>query len=57
MVLVATAVGLDVRYLPFIFAIDAFLDMFRTSTNVLGDSVGALVVDYLEEHLRSSAVA
>ena len=48
MVLVATAVGLDVRFLPFIFAIDAFLDMFRTSTNVLGDSVGAVVIDRLE---------
>ena len=44
MVLVATAVGLPVYYIPFIFAVDAFLDMFRTSTNVLGDSVGAAVV-------------
>jgi Na+/H+-dicarboxylate symporter len=48
MVLVATAVGLDVRFLPFIFAIDAFLDMFRTAAYVLGDSVGAVVVDRLE---------
>jgi len=48
MVLVATAVGLDVRFLPFIFAIDAFLDMFRTSTNVMGDSVGAVVIDRFE---------
>ena len=48
MVLVATAVGLDVRFLPFIFAIDAFLDMFRTSTNVMGDAVGAVVIDKVE---------
>jgi len=32
-------------YLPFIFSVDAFLDMFRTSTNVMGDSVGAVVID------------
>ncbi len=48
MVLVATAVHLPVYYLPFIFAVDAFLDMFRTSTNVLGDAVGAVVVDRFE---------
>jgi Na+/H+-dicarboxylate symporter len=48
MVLVATAVRLPVYYLPFIFAVDAFLDMFRTSTNVMGDAVGAVVVDRFE---------
>ena len=49
MVLVATAVGLPIKFLPFIFAIDAFLDMFRTSTNVMGDSVGAVVINRLEK--------
>jgi Na+/H+-dicarboxylate symporter len=48
MVIVATAVGLPIYYIPMIFAVDAFLDMFRTSTNVLGDSVGAIVVNRLE---------
>jgi Na+/H+-dicarboxylate symporter len=48
MVLVASAVGLPIYYLPLIFAVDAFLDMFRTSTNVLGDTVGALVINNLE---------
>jgi solute carrier family 1 (high affinity glutamate transporter) protein 1 len=48
MVLVATAVHLPVYYLPFIFAVDAFLDMFRTSTNVMGDAVGAVVVNRFE---------
>ncbi|MDF1700316.1 MAG: dicarboxylate/amino acid:cation symporter [Planctomycetota bacterium] len=48
MVLVATAVHLPVYYLPFIFAVDAFLDMFRTSTNVMGDAIGAVVVDRFE---------
>ena len=47
MVLVANAVGLDVKYIGMLFAIDAFLDMFRTSTNVVGDSIGAVVVDRL----------
>ena len=44
MVLVANAVGLDTKYIVLIFAVDAFLDMFRTSTNVMGDSVGAVVI-------------
>ncbi|MCZ6786952.1 MAG: cation:dicarboxylase symporter family transporter, partial [Planctomycetota bacterium] len=44
MVLVANAVGLDVGYIGLIFAVDAFLDMFRTSTNVMGDAVGSVVV-------------
>ena len=47
MVLVANAVGLDVKYIGMLFAVDAFLDMFRTSTNVTGDSIGAVVVDRL----------
>ncbi|MBN1844108.1 MAG: dicarboxylate/amino acid:cation symporter [Sedimentisphaerales bacterium] len=45
MVLVAQAVGLSVEYIPMIFAVDALLDMFRTSTNVLGDSVGSVIID------------
>jgi solute carrier family 1 (high affinity glutamate transporter) protein 1/solute carrier family 1 (high affinity glutamate transporter) protein 3 len=48
MVLVASAVHLPVYYIPLIFAVDAFLDMFRTSTNVLGDAVGSVVVNRLE---------
>jgi Na+/H+-dicarboxylate symporter len=50
MVLVASAVHLPIYYIPLIFAVDAFLDMFRTSTNVLGDSIGAIVVNRLERH-------
>ena len=45
MVLVATAVGLDVQYIALIFAVDAFLDMFRTSTNVMGDCAVAVTVN------------
>lgn len=49
MVLVANAVGLPEYYLVYIFSVDALLDMFRTSTNVMGDAVGAVVVNRLEE--------
>lgn len=45
MVLVANAVGLSEEYIVMVFAVDAFLDMFRTSTNIMGDSVGAVVID------------
>ncbi|MGE3180356.1 MAG: dicarboxylate/amino acid:cation symporter [Phycisphaerae bacterium] len=48
MVLVATAVHLPTYFIPIIFAVDAFLDMFRTSTNILGDAVGSVVVNRLE---------
>lgn len=48
MVIVASAVGLPIYYIPLILAVDAVLDMFRTSTNVLGDAVGAVVVHRLE---------
>jgi len=47
MVLVANAVGLDPMYIGMVFAVDAFLDMFRTSTNVMGDSIGSVVVSRL----------
>ena len=50
MVIVATAVNLPIYYIPIIFAVDAILDMFRTSTNVLGDTIGAIVVNRLEKH-------
>lgn len=55
MVLVANAVGLDADYALMIFAVDAFLDMFRTSTNVMGDSVGAVVINRLEGRLLESS--
>ncbi|MCK4343122.1 MAG: dicarboxylate/amino acid:cation symporter [Phycisphaerae bacterium] len=57
MVLVASAVHLPIYYIPLIFAVDAFLDMFRTSTNVLGDTVGAIVVNRLERKRLGEPVA
>ncbi|MDA0990114.1 MAG: dicarboxylate/amino acid:cation symporter [Verrucomicrobia bacterium] len=48
MAIVASAVGLPLHYIFFIYAVDHVLDMFRTSTNVMGDAVGAVVVNRLE---------
>jgi len=45
MVLVLNAVGLPVEGIAMILAIDWFLDRFRTSVNVWGDSVGAAVIE------------
>jgi Na+/H+-dicarboxylate symporter len=57
MVIVASAVNLPIYYIPLIFAVDAVLDMFRTSTNVLGDSIGAVVVHRLEKHRLGDELA
>jgi Na+/H+-dicarboxylate symporter len=53
MVLVANAVDLDVKYIGMLFAVDAFLDMFRTSTNVVGDSIGSVVVNRMTSSAAS----
>ena len=43
--IVLSAVGLPLEGIGLILAVDRFLDMFRTMINVLGDSIGCLVVD------------
>ena len=48
--IVATAVNVPFYYIPIILAVDPILDMFRTSTNILGDVVGSTVVHRLERH-------
>ena len=48
MAIVASAVGLPLHYIFLIYAVDHLLDMFRTSTNVLGDAVGAVIVNRFE---------
>ncbi len=48
MVLVLQAVGLPLEGVGMILAIDWLLDRFRTTVNVWGDSVGAAVIDRLE---------
>ena len=49
MAIVASAVGLPLHYIYIIYAVDHVLDMFRTSTNVMGDMVGAVIVNRLEK--------
>ena len=48
MVLVLQAVGLPLEGVGMILAIDWFLDRFRTTINVWGDSIGAAVIEKLE---------
>jgi Na+/H+-dicarboxylate symporter len=48
MALVASAIGLPLYYIVIVYAIDRLLDMFRTSTNVMGDIAGAVIVNRLE---------
>ncbi len=48
MVLVLQSVGLPIEGIGMILAIDWFLDRFRTTVNVWGDSVGAAVIEKLE---------
>lgn len=47
MVIVLTAVGLPLEGIALLLAVDWFLDRFRTTVNVWGDSVGAAVINRL----------
>lgn len=49
MSVILKAVGLPLEGVAIILAVDRVLDMFRTSVNVLSDSVGAVIVARLEE--------
>jgi Na+/H+-dicarboxylate symporter len=48
MVIVLNAVGLPTEGIGLILAVDRILDMCRTTVNVTGDAVGAVVVGRLE---------
>jgi proton glutamate symport protein len=48
MSIILSAVGLPLEAVGLILAVDRFLDMFRTATNVLSDSVGTVVVAKLQ---------
>ncbi|KHJ95360.1 hypothetical protein OESDEN_04693 [Oesophagostomum dentatum] len=52
MLLVLTAVGLPVKDVSLIVAVDWLLDRIRTSINVLGDAFGAgIVYHYVKDDL------
>ncbi|XP_022704675.1 excitatory amino acid transporter 3-like isoform X2 [Varroa jacobsoni] len=54
MVMVLNAIGLPADDITLIIVVDWFLDRFRTAINVLGDAVGATVVEKLSlDDLRS----
>jgi Na+/H+-dicarboxylate symporter len=46
--IILSAVGLPLEAVGLILAVDRFLDMFRTATNVLSDSVGTVVIAKLQ---------
>ncbi|KAL7846526.1 hypothetical protein SRHO_G00215060 [Serrasalmus rhombeus] len=57
MVIVLTSVGLPTDDITLIIAVDWFLDRLRTTTNVLGDSIGAGIIEFLsKDELQNSDV-
>ena len=48
MSIILSAVGLPLEAVGLILAVDRFLDMFRTATNVLSDSVGTVIIAKLQ---------
>ena len=58
MAIVAGVAGVPTYYIALIIPVDHFLDMFRTSTNILGDVVGAVLVNHWErDSLRNEELA
>ena len=56
MVMVLQSVGLPLEGIGMLLSIDWFLDRCRTTINVWGDSIGAAVVDTLEENYVEEGV-
>jgi Na+/H+-dicarboxylate symporter len=49
MSIILSAVGLPLEGVAIILAVDRILDMFRTTTNVISDSVGAVIISHFED--------
>ena len=56
MSIILKAVGLPLEGVAIILAVDRVLDMFRTTVNVLSDSVGAVIIDKLENKKRPKQI-
>ena len=48
MVIVLKSVNLPLESIGILLAVDRILDMFRTTTNVISDSCGAIVIAVIE---------
>lgn len=56
MTLVFTAVGLDIKHIPMLLAVDWFLDRCRTALNVMGDvNVSCILDGYEKEESQQGA--
>ncbi len=55
MTIILKAVDLPLQGIGLIIAVDRFLDMFRTATNVFSDSVGTFVIDFLGKKNQSTS--
>jgi proton glutamate symport protein len=55
--IVLGAVGIPLEGIQMVIAVDRILDMFRTATNVLGDSSGSILVDSLLKREDAKAMA
>lgn len=51
MSIILKAVGLPLEGVGLIIAVDRFLDMFRTATNVMSDSIGTFIIAHSENEI------
>ena len=52
--MVLTSVGLPVEAIALVLGVDRLVDMFRTTVNITGDAVCAVVVDHSERKLEQA---